>query len=78
MIEPVGQLGNGMAVLLASDGVSDDLLPEKRAGFVDWLLKEVVSEPKPGLSLTRALRDWPVPRHLDDKTVVLLWEQPNE
>lgn len=78
MMEPVGALGNGMAVLLASDGVSDDLLPEKRSGFVDWIQDEVVATPKPGRSLAKALRNWPVPRHLDDKTVVLLWEQPDE
>lgn len=73
LMEPVGPLNDGMALLLASDGVSDDLIPEKRSGFVDWLLEDIAPGQQPGRGLARALRDWPVPKHLDDKTVVLLW-----
>lgn len=73
-IEPLGPLEEGMALLLATDGVADDLIPEKRAEFVDWILEDIAPAPAPGRALARALREWPVPRHLDDKTVVMLWE----
>ena len=26
-----------------------------------------------GAELAKALREWPTPRHLDDKTVAVLW-----
>lgn len=73
-IEPIAPIARGMAVLLATDGISDDVEPGKRAAFVAWLIDEVASVASPDRELRRALRHWPVPRHLDDKTLVLLWE----
>jgi serine/threonine protein phosphatase PrpC len=63
------------AILLATDGVADDLVPERRSEFVNFLVTEYGS--RPAAARTRAiakeLRDWPTPRHRDDKTVAVLW-----
>lgn len=64
-----------MAVL-ASDGVSDDLRPDRLADFVAWLNDEFAHlQPLARWrSLRRELAQWPTPRHLDDKTIaVLVW-----
>jgi len=68
-----------MAVLLATDGVADDILPEKREAFLDCLLSDfaTVREGTRSRALAAELRSWPTPRHRDDKTVAVLWnEQP--
>lgn len=66
------------SILLASDGVADDVLPEKREDFLNFLVSQ--HGPRPALARTRALtkelRDWPTPRHRDDKTVAVLWTEP--
>lgn len=60
--------------VLASDGVSDDLRPERLADFVAWLKDEIATlQPVPRWrSLRRELSEWPTPRHLDDKTIAVL------
>jgi len=66
----------GRAVVLVSDGVSDDLEPARLGGFVEWLVAEVGGLPRPSRRrlLRRELDNWPVPHHLDDKTVAVLVE----
>lgn len=63
------------SILLATDGVADDLLPEKRSDFLNFLVMNYGH--RPATARTRAiakqLRDWPTPRHRDDKTVAVLW-----
>ncbi len=63
------------SILLATDGVADDLVPERRSEFLNFLVTEYGC--RPAAARTRAivkeLRDWPTPRHLDDKTVAVLW-----
>jgi serine/threonine protein phosphatase PrpC len=65
------------SILLATDGVADDLVPEKRSEFLNFLVTEYGS--RPAAARTRAiakeLRDWPTPRHRDDKTVAVLWNE---
>ena len=63
----------GDALLLATDGVSDDLVPERVGDLIAWLTGELAQTAHPGRSLARELRAWPVPKHLDDKTLVVLW-----
>lgn len=67
--------GSGTAVLLATDGIADDLLFEKRPAFLSFLLDEFASLPasRRWRKLADELRNWPVPRHTDDKTLALLW-----
>jgi serine/threonine protein phosphatase PrpC len=62
--------------VLASDGVSDDIRPDRLADFVAWLKEEIATlQPvNRWRSLQRELNEWPTPRHLDDKTIaVLTW-----
>lgn len=62
--------------VLASDGVSDDIRPDRLADFVAWLKEDIATlQPKNRWrSLQRELNEWPTPRHLDDKTIaVLTW-----
>ncbi len=63
------------SILLATDGVADDLLPEKRADFLEFLVTNYGSCPTTARtrSIAKQLREWPTPRHRDDKTVAVLW-----
>jgi len=63
------------SILLATDGVADDLVPEKRSEFLNFLVTEYGSRPASARSraIANELRDWPTPRHRDDKTVAVLW-----
>lgn len=60
-------------VLLLSDGIADDVTEENLPEFLRWL-GDLEGRPAParGKALRRALRQWPVPGHSDDKTVVYL------
>ncbi|KFA90325.1 PP2C family serine/threonine-protein phosphatase [Archangium violaceum] len=69
-----------VAAVLATDGISDDLLENRVDGFVSWLL-ETFAPLEPGArwrELSRELRDWPTPQHLDDKTLAVVWSQPRD
>ncbi len=65
----------GDTVVLATDGVSDDLLPDRVGDFAAWLVESFAGlDPVPRLRALRSeLTDWPTPRHLDDKTLAVLW-----
>ena len=73
MTEPPG---HGRIVVLATDGVADDLDPERLGAFTDWLTTDVarLAPMARWRRLHQELRDWPVPRHVDDKTVAVLTE----
>ena len=70
----------GRVWVLATDGVADDLDPERLGAFVDWLSADVgrLAPSARWRRLCRELRDWPVPHHLDDKTIVVLAENAGE
>lgn len=61
--------------LLCTDGISDDLRPDGRSAFI----KEVVAHYRTVSPVNRRrdlacwLRDWPVPGHMDDKTIACLY-----
>jgi hypothetical protein len=61
------------SVLLCTDGISDDLMADKIPEFVGWLRGEVrtMREPQRRHFLVRSLREWPTPKHLDDKTIAM-------
>lgn len=63
------------SILLATDGVADDLLPEKRTDFLTFLINQYGAQParQRAHAIAKQLRAWPTPRHLDDKTVAVLW-----
>lgn len=77
-LHTVTPLPPGGALILASDGVADDLQPKRWADFVTWLVSDVACDPAPVRRLQRELRAWPVPHHRDDKTVVVLWNTPDQ
>jgi hypothetical protein len=62
------------SVVLCTDGVADDLLPERLDDFAFWLIEEVRAQPtaRRRQTLASALREWPTPNHLDDKTIAVL------
>ncbi|AFZ46991.1 hypothetical protein Cyast_1022 [Cyanobacterium stanieri PCC 7202] len=66
------------AVLLATDGIADDLQRDKMGDFLGFILEEFggLSPHHRWRSLCRELRNWPTPKHLDDKTLAVLWHQP--
>ncbi|MBM3493724.1 MAG: protein phosphatase 2C domain-containing protein, partial [Armatimonadetes bacterium] len=75
LLTPLEPVAPGTVFLLATDGVADDLVPERLSDLVSWLLAEFGDPPGGGARLRKALNQWPVPRHLDDKSIVLLWNQ---
>lgn len=66
----------GRTVVLATDGVADDLEPARRGALVDWLSDEIRQLPPAARwrRLCRELREWPVPHHVDDKTIAVMVE----
>ena len=64
----------GGVVVLATDGVADDLLPERIDGFVRWLMDDFagMAPAQRWRALQRELKNWPTPHHTDDKTLVVL------
>ena len=60
--------------VLVTDGIADDLRPDKLDAFLKWLREDIGRKPpgKRTAALRQALRDWPTPGHLDDKTVAVL------
>jgi hypothetical protein len=61
--------------ILATDGIADDLMPEKLDAFCSWLCDEVrLLEPRVRWrALVSELYSWPTPQHLDDKTLAVLY-----
>ncbi len=70
----------GRVVVLASDGVADDLRPDRIEAFIDWLTVDVapLSAHQRWLWLCAELRRWPVPRHTDDKTLVVMLDKEQD
>ncbi len=60
------------AIVLCTDGVADDLIPEKREGFVRHIYHQGGKNNiiKATRDLRKMLENWPVPKHSDDKTLV--------
>lgn len=70
-------LAPGAAVLLATDGIADDLIKEQVGGFIKCLVEEFAYM-KPAVrwrALCHELRNWSTPKHLDDKTLAVLWHR---
>lgn len=65
---PVGDVSG---ILLATDGVADDLKEEHAGAFGKDILDAVLEDGPEAVEkqLTALLKDWPVPGHSDDKTI---------
>jgi serine/threonine protein phosphatase PrpC len=68
----------GCAILLATDGVSEDVERERLGGMTLALISEYRHlDPKERwINLCKELRDWSTPHHLDDKTIAAMWVEP--
>lgn len=69
-------LAPGTTVLLASDGVAEDLHPERLGDLIRHLVEDYGALQHARAALARALRQWPTRGHVDDKTLVVLWLAP--
>lgn len=60
--------------VLVTDGIADDLRADKLDAFLKWLREDIGRKPAATrtAALRQALREWPTPGHLDDKTVAVL------
>ena len=65
------------AVVLCTDGISDDLLPEKQMSFAEELCSTYkdLNAVKRHKDIKRWLSEWPVPGHTDDKTIACLFKK---
>ncbi len=65
------------AVVLCTDGISDDLLPEKQINFAQELYSTYTNlkQKERRKDIKRWLNEWPVPGHSDDKTIVCLFKK---
>jgi hypothetical protein len=70
-------LTTGEAVVLATDGVSEDLEQARLGDLTAWVTGDLAAHPSPGRALARELRAWPVPNHQDDKTLLVMWKPCN-
>jgi len=61
----------GDGVLLMTDGISDDLIPEQLESFFEAIYRRQMrsSKRQMRLWLTQELNGWSTPRHSDDKTI---------
>lgn len=68
------------AILLCTDGVADDLLPERTADFVRSLISHYAdfSEESANQDCAQMLEHWTTPGHADDKTIACLCKMEGE
>lgn len=70
----VAPLARNERLLLATDGVSEDVDAGRIGDLASWAADELGALQHPARALARELRNWPVPRHQDDKTLLVLWK----
>ena len=59
---------SNLEMLLSTDGISDDVIPEKREIFFDYFIG--LSTKKSKSKIKKVLENWNVPGSTDDKTVI--------
>ena len=65
-------------IFMATDGISDDILPEKLAEFISYIFEhvEMLDSKKRNKYILNILRNWSTPNSYDDKTIAILrWRQ---
>jgi len=63
---------NNFKYLLATDGISDDIVKNKEENFLDILIKELKIK-KRNAVLKNILKEWKTKFHKDDKTIHIGW-----
>ena len=68
------QISEIKTIMLMTDGIADDLLPDKHHEFVEWVRQKVQGvRPQAGNArLRNALNAWATPKSGDDKTLTIL------
>ena len=68
----------GWSVLLATDGVSEDVEKSRLGDMTNDIVNEYrnYNPRKRWETLCYDLRNWATPHHLDDKTITLMWSEP--
>nr|WP_253902789.1 PP2C family serine/threonine-protein phosphatase [Corallococcus exiguus] len=61
-------------LVLATDGVSEDLKLGRIGDLASWVADDLGPLQHPARALARELRSWPVPHHRDDKTLLVMWK----
>jgi len=71
----MSQTGDG--VILLTDGISDDLIPETLASFFDTIYKQCIKLKRRHSKnwLEREFTDWATPKHGDDKTLAAIFRK---
>lgn len=67
----------GASLCLLTDGIGDDLLPEQFGEFLGYVERTYAPLPprQRHARLARDLRNWPSPRHGDDKSLLFCWSE---
>ena len=75
-LEAFPEAADDTLAIVATDGVSDDLIPERTPPFSTWLVATIQSlSPRQRAKRVRTmLRDWPSAKHSDDKSIGIVWE----
>jgi hypothetical protein len=70
---------NYQAFVLCTDGISSDLLPENKVAFANevFVTYKNYDTIKRKEEIEHWLKEWPVPSHSDDKTIVCLFDSAN-
>ena len=65
------------AVVLCTDGIADDIMPEKQMKFAEefYLHYKDCTAKKRKKEIQKWLKNWPVPGHSDDKTIACLFKK---
>jgi len=73
-------LSPNAAILLATDGIADDLVTDRIGDFIHTLVTEFGSMAPTDRrhALHQDLRNWATPNHLDDKTLAVIWRKQAE
>jgi serine/threonine protein phosphatase PrpC len=72
--------GDELGIVLATDGVSEDLIPQKRDAFLRHLEGMIAEQPnarRRNAAIRLLLVNWPVKHSCDDKTVVVFHRGAN-
>lgn len=68
---------NDFTLLVATDGISEDLVENKETEFAESLIHEMekLKRNKRNNYLKQLLENWPTKFHSDDKTICIVWEK---
>jgi serine/threonine protein phosphatase PrpC len=66
-----------ISILIATDGVADDLRPDRLSEFPDWILNTYgpLAAAQRHVALKNELKNWSTPGHQDDKSLALLYRK---